>query len=868
VPKNLFHSQRDRQIDIVLSGAMAGELLTAIDTQLTADCVETSPLCPGVLCCATYQLDKESGVKSGRLFAFRANTAGVAGDGDDEGGCDSGGGSGGGGGGDAPGAGASGASATAAVDAKPLLALEQEMDFAGGVLDMKWSRRCEHVPGAPEGAAPLLALALSNGSVELLRLNSAAGRGGGGIGQAAAAHLSRIAATPTQEAAALSLDWDYEHGDGEGSEGGGGTCTRLAVSELRGGIAVWQCEAAAAGATASGGSATATLRALHRWQAHALCGEPIEVWITAFSRSNPQMIYSGADDGVFKLWDIRLLRNDDGGEAGLAGAAPQRAALTSKDHGAGVCSLQCHPFREHVLATGSYDEIVRVWDERALGRGPVAQCSVGGGVWRLKWHPARERGDWLLAACMRGQARLLRLTCDAAAGVGEEPAEAAAEAVACTIDTAVLYEGHESEELTYGADWLRCGRNLSSPQPAVATCSFYDHALHVWRPSVDGALAETGTPKGVGSLCHPPRKMHAARAPALAPGPPPAPTTALPAIAKQDRGGNNAAVAATAALTASGGGDESWCDAAAALLGGDAGSGGGTGLGPAVFATAATAAAAATTSEIIGDEAWCDAAAAMLSGGGDGGDSFAEEEIAAAVDIASLGGMFDGISSSSSSSGSETEEDSGDEVEPYRGGGSPLLSHESADDAALVAALADIGLGAAEPSLMVPNDAGTGSADFAAACTDVHADFGSLGMAAGPVDDLANALQGLGILTPEQLGLPSGGDDLVAVDAFSAEEASAAPLPAARVPRGKPEMAALRLAAMQAALQEETGVENVPGTADTADTADTAATTCTCTTAAATVPAGKSGEAAAEECSPPGAEVAGIFDGITSSDDE
>jgi len=70
----------------------------------------------------------------------------------------------------------------------------------------------------------------------------------------------------------------------------------------------------------------------------------------------------------------------------------------------GVTTVQSHPLREYTLATGSYDEVVSIWDKRLMsGRAnPVAQRGTeGGGVWRIKWHP-HDPHLFALAAMHRG----------------------------------------------------------------------------------------------------------------------------------------------------------------------------------------------------------------------------------------------------------------------------------------------------------------------------------------------------------------------------------------------------------------------------------------------------------------------------------
>jgi len=117
----------------------------------------------------------------------------------------------------------------------------------------------------------------------------------------------------------------------------------------------------------------------------------------------------------------------------------------SAHHDMGVC---CIAPRGDVFLTGSYDESVCMWDRRTYKM--LGSCKVGGGVWRLKWHPDKP---YVLVAGMHSGFHILKLDNEQSLVLDQSYA-------------------HGDDSLAYGADWLDDGR--------VATCSFYDKAMTVW----------------------------------------------------------------------------------------------------------------------------------------------------------------------------------------------------------------------------------------------------------------------------------------------------------------------------------------------------------------------------------------------------
>lgn len=198
----------------------------------------------------------------------------------------------------------------------------------------------------------------------------------------------------------------------------------------------------------------ATLRDLQTldrsWTAHEA-----EVWSVALdphSGDGAQLLATGADDCCLALWDLR---------EPLHIKSP--AAANRRSHSAGVTVVSFPPRswgpHAHTLFTGSYDERVRVFDKRQLGR-PLSEFKCAGGVWRLKWHPelhGEALGQRLMVAACHGGCELWELT-----GGAHAPWQLVGS-----------HRAHES--MAYGVTATKSlGRVLYS------SCSFYDRSWHLW----------------------------------------------------------------------------------------------------------------------------------------------------------------------------------------------------------------------------------------------------------------------------------------------------------------------------------------------------------------------------------------------------
>lgn len=195
------------------------------------------------------------------------------------------------------------------------------------------------------------------------------------------------------------------------------------------------------------------LRFSQSWLAH-----DYECWTCDWDASDPNLVYSGADDTFFKVWDIRNY---------------QRPVHVNKKHTMGVCSIMSDESNKNEFYTGSFDEYLRLWDKRQMTT-PLKEIKLGGGVWKIKASPFDK--DILLCACMQHGFVLVDLK---------------------TSTIPCVYQNHTS--LAYGCDWQRsdsmhqltelmdvCMQNELKPSPGriIASCSFYDKVIHIWKSPI------------------------------------------------------------------------------------------------------------------------------------------------------------------------------------------------------------------------------------------------------------------------------------------------------------------------------------------------------------------------------------------------
>ncbi|KAJ3409144.1 Diphthine methyltransferase [Chytriomyces hyalinus] len=253
--------------------------------------------------------------------------------------------------------------------------------------------------------------------------------------------------------AVLDLKWAH---------GGVGDGPVLAVADAKGVVSLMRVNESATQIVVSqsnGNLSVLELNASSLTEKTSFNAHGFEAWIAAFDAWNaPSLLYSGGDDSLFKGWDLR------------AGHAFER--FKSRKHSAGVCSIQSNPHREYILATGSYDEHVLIWDTRSFKQPIADHHTEGGGVWRIKWHPTNAYR--MLTASMHSGFHVIDFS------GGEHGAPVDEEFTAS--NTVTVYTDGEHGSLAYGADWSFVAPVENDFSDHLkGSCSFYDHSFHLWR---------------------------------------------------------------------------------------------------------------------------------------------------------------------------------------------------------------------------------------------------------------------------------------------------------------------------------------------------------------------------------------------------
>ncbi|KAJ1619838.1 WD40-repeat-containing domain protein [Pavlovales sp. CCMP2436] len=306
--------------------------------------------------------------------------------------------------------------------AAALPSLRSEAEFAcAGIFDAAW-----RPPSAGDEEGCLLALACADGTVQVVRASREGADSPARLDAVASCELP--AAADDARSFCLAADWAWVRDTAASGPVAKGATSNLACCDNAGRAHLVALDGALP-------------RVITSWKAHDL-----EIWTASHQRIAGGLLMTGADDCKLKGWDTR---------------DPKRPVFVNKSHSMGITSIQTDPRAEHVVLTGSYDEHLRIFDLRMPQR-EIASIGLGGGTWCARWHPFVPGA--IVAACMHNGFQLARASSDHSKLEHLGPCSAP----------------DVGESLGYGADWSH--EHAADPGVPLlgATCSFYNHTLHLW----------------------------------------------------------------------------------------------------------------------------------------------------------------------------------------------------------------------------------------------------------------------------------------------------------------------------------------------------------------------------------------------------
>ena len=173
-----------------------------------------------------------------------------------------------------------------------------------------------------------------------------------------------------------------------------------------------------------------------------------EIWSVYMCRNDSNIVHSGADDCLLKIWDLRDTKRHKQQSSIFNGGVTQILGPYYNSNGSLIKT-----FNEHNLLCSSYDEQIYVLDKRNLKSYVKKSEKLNGGVWKMRVN----EDNYILCACMHTGVHVVDLE---------------------NLKSNFYYDRHGLNNLAYGCDWLKMN---NSKEYLTATCSFYNHELRVWK---------------------------------------------------------------------------------------------------------------------------------------------------------------------------------------------------------------------------------------------------------------------------------------------------------------------------------------------------------------------------------------------------